>query len=575
MPEDLQTNLLFLKSLFPINYKVFSFLKPELQENVELITSAVSHGFPPPLGYLPPSNRSNKPVIIMTMQSLPSPTMHKVCKYVAGELKTDPSILQTVLNQAEPLLPEINQALWVVAINPRDYPSLEVEIQSNQNFLKLALKLNSIVFYFLPRSIQIEPKIIDFAITGATHYPLESLEISSRKCKEEVIGLTPEVSTKRGLAKKIITLPHDEKLKLLPFYTKLFESDHLFSQYFFKQELALLKNCDPTLLNDSAFMFAVIQKNPAAYPYCTRELKSSYDFNFRLVRYSPKVAEYFEPSLLENREFVKQMLKISSFTFSYISKKLQNDRDFIIDLANEIPQIYSDLLKILKNNVEIETIFTKDKEIVRNFIRKCIINLPDAHEDLRNDADFILEVLSLSFQYQKEKGRYNPSQWIWSLNALPDTLKRDKRIAKLAVENKGHLIECFPAFWSDLEIATIAASNSKVAPKYIDRELMKHPLVLHAQNQLCPSKTDLKELDMDLLTKADQIEKIAGALIQYPDLAEKLSPEFLREPSIEFILGNRPNRLAWMHAVARGVLRRVAQQANQPRVSNKRTKTKP
>ena len=606
VPDSLKTNIDFLKSVFVINCGLFPLLSSELQENVELITCAVAQGFTPPPGYISLSDRENKREIIKMMQTLPSPTIHKVCKYISRELQTDPSILQTVLNEPEPLLPEINQALWVVAINPKDYLSLKAEIQSNENFLKSALKLNFLVFYYLPKTLQILPRIIDFAITGATHYPLETLEALSKKCEMEPANLIRVESTKRGLAKKIAPLPIEEKIKSLPFYNELLKSDYFFSICFFTQELALLQNCDPEILNNSRFMTYLIRENPAAYQYCSRELKASHLINLQFLEANPLSVRYFEAELLDNREFAKLIIKKNSYNFNFISKRLQNDTDFILEFTNQKPDIFQYLPETLKNNLRVATVFirahpqnyyylvssdlkrnrdlllmashenvfgisvgnlpaefVKDREIVGNFIRCKFSQFQDADEDFRNDANFVYNTLRDSFEYAKRRGTSNSTHWSFGLNSLPDTIKRDKRIAKLAVENKGHLIECFPAFWSDLEIATIAASNSKVAPKYIDRELMKHPLVIRAQNQLCLSKKDFKELDKDLLTKADQIEKIAGALIRYPNLAKKLSPEFLLEPSIAFTLGNRPNRLAWMHAVARGVLRRVAAQASQ------------
>jgi len=237
------------------------------------------------------------------------------------------------------------------------------------------------------------------------------------QCKESFNYIDEDLKQDRNF----ITTLLDKNIYIFSYLDKKFLSDKSFVLPYIEIMPSLLDFVDITLLEDNKFITYVLLEYGYGLKYATKEQQSDKEIVLKAMAYDDWQIEYISKSLMKDKKLIIQLHIENSSTFYYADESLKKDKEFILEILDTKPETkflttHSHYWSILES---MDSSFLKDKEIVLKALSQDSQCLDFVDETLKNNRDFILEVIREGCYIEVEH-RFNDDDYNINLDLLND-----------------------------------------------------------------------------------------------------------------------------------------------------------
>jgi hypothetical protein len=194
--------------------------------------------------------------------------------------------------------------------------------------------------------------------------------------------------------------------------------------------------------NNKEIVLAAVTSSAFSLQFASDELKKDHEVVLRAVKKNGNALKFADESLKSDPEFMLKSINATYFSLDYASENLKNDKEFIL---KAIKQSTGKILQFTGEKMK------QDKEIVIEAVKTDSCSLKFASEELKNDIDVVMALLST----QKDIDVEDPFKFVgkkfkgdreialkavrrngMSLQSLSDDLMKDREIILNALENE-------------------------------------------------------------------------------------------------------------------------------------------
>jgi hypothetical protein len=174
-----------------------------------------------------------------------------------------------------------------------------------------------------------------------------------------------------------------------------------------KNNTYAIRHASYNIKNSKAFAMLIIINFPEIFQFLSDNLKNDKDIiRIVITKYNNKKYSYYDIfknisyELKNDKDFMLELIKLDIHIINYASYKIKNDPDIILNIMTNDKNIFK-----LNNDINIKFPYIKyilhnvsnnllhNKDFIKSIIEKCQEAFEYIPEDLKNDKDFIFELL--------------------------------------------------------------------------------------------------------------------------------------------------------------------------------------
>jgi hypothetical protein len=168
-----------------------------------------------------------------------------------------------------------------------------------------------------------------------------------------------------------------------------------------------IRHASYNIKNSKAFAMLIIINFPEIFQFLSDNLKNDKDIiRIVITKYNNKKYSYYDIfrnisyELKNDKDFMLELIKLDIHIIDYVSNKIKNDPDIILNIMTNNENIFKlnydinikfPCIRYILHNVSNNLLHNKD--FIKSIIKKCQEAFEYIPEDLKNDKDFISELL--------------------------------------------------------------------------------------------------------------------------------------------------------------------------------------
>ena len=184
--------------------------------------------------------------------------------------------------------------------------------------------------------------------------------------------------------------------------------------------------------NDKEIVLCLYKQNRDVRKYAGKKLLDDKKFAIEACHISGKIFENLSEELRDDEEVARLAFTTEPFMITYASDKIKSIKELALECCKREIKAYPSIGRFHKEDSDFVSVLIENIRKVRS---EWVVYLPDAYQ---NDKDFMKQWLS-----------HNGGSYKY----LPETMKKDKEIALIALEHGEMLSEVHPDLLDDFEFA--------------------------------------------------------------------------------------------------------------------------